>query len=224
MEQNKSKEKKVNFYERWSFWIITIIALVIIVIWVRRDYDRKEIVDNTKDYNISNTLQTNKSKVKIVDFSKMTKEEAKSWCNKNKIICNILDEYSNTIETGKFVRQDIDTNDMIDEGKTITITYSLGKEPTLGQRNALKKAEAYLRYTSFSYNGLIKQLQYEGFTNEEAIYGVENCKADWNEQAAKMARKYMDYLSFSRSELIKQLKYEGFTDEQVEYGVSFVGY
>ena len=43
---------------------------------------------------------------------------------------------------------------------------------TLGQKNALKSAKSYLDFAAFSYNGLIKQLEYEGYTNEEAVFAV----------------------------------------------------
>lgn len=95
---------------------------------------------------------------------------------------------------------------------------------TLGQKNALASAHSYLNYTSFSYSGLIKQLEFSGFTNDEAVYAADNCGADWNEQAAKSAKQYLDYTSFSREGLISQLEYSGFTHEQAEYGVSSVGY
>lgn len=95
---------------------------------------------------------------------------------------------------------------------------------TMGQRNALSKAYDYLSIMAFSHSGLIKQLEYEGFTKDEATYGADNCGADWNEQAAKKAQDYMDIMSFSRQGLIDQLKYEGFTQSQAEYGVSAVGY
>lgn len=94
----------------------------------------------------------------------------------------------------------------------------------MGELNALEKALSYLNYTSFSRSGLIDQLEYEGFSTEEATYGVDNCGADWNEQAAKKAQSYLDYSSFSRQGLIDQLVFEGFTQEQAEYGVSAVGY
>lgn len=96
--------------------------------------------------------------------------------------------------------------------------------PTMGQRNAVLKAKEYLDYTAFSEKGLMEQLEYEGFSKEEATYGAKNSGADWNEQAAKKAKEYLDYSSFSRSGLIDQLLYEGFTKEQAEYGVSTVGY
>ncbi|MFR5901716.1 MAG: Ltp family lipoprotein [Neglectibacter timonensis] len=88
---------------------------------------------------------------------------------------------------------------------------------------ALGKAKSYLDYSAFSYTGLISQLEYEGFTAEQAAYGADNCNADWNEQAAKSAKSYLDYSSFSRDSLIDQLVYEGFTYEQAVYGVDAVG-
>lgn len=95
---------------------------------------------------------------------------------------------------------------------------------TLGEKNALAKAKSYLGIMAFSYSGLKEQLEYEGFTSSEATYGVDNCNANWNEQAAKKAKSYMDTMAFSRDSLIKQLKYEGFTDAQAEYGAKAVGY
>lgn len=95
---------------------------------------------------------------------------------------------------------------------------------TLGQQNALSKALSYLSHSAFSYQKLIEQLEYEGFTEDEAIYGADHCGADWNIEAAQKAESYMKHNSFSRDRLIEQLKYEGFTDEQAEYGATSVGY
>lgn len=97
---------------------------------------------------------------------------------------------------------------------------SAAPTPTKGQLNALKKAESYLNYSAFSRAGLIDQLEYEGFSTEDATYAVDNVKVDWNEQAVKKANSYLSYSSFSRQGLIDQLEYEGFTPEQAEYGVS----
>jgi len=88
----------------------------------------------------------------------------------------------------------------------------------------LNKAKDYLAVMAFSYTGLIEQLEYDGFSHEEAVYGADGCGANWNEQAAKKAQSYLDVMSFSRSGLIEQLKYDGFTQEQAEYGVQAVGY
>ncbi len=97
-------------------------------------------------------------------------------------------------------------------------------EMTLGQKNALEKAVNYLNLMSFSYSGLVNQLEFEGFTANEAAFAADNCAADWNEQAAMKAQEYLDFTSFSRQGLIDQLLFEGFTQAQAEYGVSAVGY
>ena len=72
---------------------------------------------------------------------------------------------------------------------------------------------------AFSKSGLIEQLEYEGFTKKEAKYAVNNCGANWKEQAVKKAAQYLSSQSFSRSGLIEQLEYEGFTSKQARYGV-----
>lgn len=95
---------------------------------------------------------------------------------------------------------------------------------TIGQRNALASAKNYLSFTSFSYDGLIKQLEYEKFSHEDAVYAADNCGADWNEQAAEKAKAYLDMMSFSRDGLIEQLEYDGFTHDQAVYGAEQNGY
>ena len=95
---------------------------------------------------------------------------------------------------------------------------------TMGQINAYKSAQSYLRHMSFSRSGLIDQLEFEGYTTEDAITAVELSGVNWFEQAAKKAESYLRHMSFSRSGLIDQLKFEGFTKEEAEYGVSAVGY
>ena len=97
-------------------------------------------------------------------------------------------------------------------------------DATLGEKNALAAANTYLSFSAFSAQGLIDQLEFEGYTTQEAQYAVAKCGADWNEQAAKKAQAYLDFSSFSREGLIDQLLYEGFTQEQAEYGVTAVGY
>ena len=92
-------------------------------------------------------------------------------------------------------------------------------EITIGMKNALKTAKEYLNFSAFSYTGLIKQLEYEKYTHEEAVYAANNCGADWYEQAVKCAESYLNYSSFSKEGLIDQLEYEGFTYAQAFYGV-----
>jgi hypothetical protein len=96
-------------------------------------------------------------------------------------------------------------------------------DETASQRNARLKAGDYLDFTSFSRSGLIQQLEFEGFTPDDAAYGVDALNVDWNDQAAKKAAEYLDFTSFSHSGLVDQLVFEGFTRAQAEYGVSTTG-
>ncbi|MGV0582038.1 Ltp family lipoprotein [Mycolicibacterium elephantis] len=95
---------------------------------------------------------------------------------------------------------------------------------TPGQRNAIRSAESYLDYTSFSKQGLIGQLESEQFSKADATFAVEYIEStggvDWNEQAVKSAKSYLDYTSFSLQGLIDQLESEGFTPSQAQHGAT----
>lgn len=94
---------------------------------------------------------------------------------------------------------------------------------TINQLNAKRKASSYLAYSAFSRSGLIKQLEFEGFSNSDATYGVDAQNADWKKQAAKAAKNYLNYSAFSRSGLIDQLMFEGYSLEEATYGVDTTG-
>ncbi len=90
-------------------------------------------------------------------------------------------------------------------------------------QQAVAKAQDYLDFSSFSRSGLIDQLEFEGFSTQDATAAVDSLNIDWNQQAALKAQEYLDFSSFSRSGLIDQLVFEGFTQSQAQYGVSQVG-
>jgi hypothetical protein len=95
---------------------------------------------------------------------------------------------------------------------------------TPSQDNAIESAKSYLNYTSFSKQGLIKQLQSEEFSQADATFAVEYIESsggvDWNEQAVKSAKSYLNYTSFSLPGLIKQLESEGFMPAQAQLGAN----
>lgn len=95
---------------------------------------------------------------------------------------------------------------------------------TLSQKNALRSAKNYISMMGFSYTGLIQQLEFEGYPHEDAVYGADNCNADWFAEAAESAKNYINMMPMSRDELINQLEFEGFTSEQAEHGAQAVGY
>lgn len=114
----------------------------------------------------------------------------------------------------------IDDNDLSNLGDPGELTW---EEPavapsTSGEEEALDRAYDYLHSLAFSYEGLVDQLEYEGFTYSEATYAADNCGADWYQQALLKAWDYLESLPFSYSGLIDQLEYEGFTYDQAVYG------
>jgi hypothetical protein len=101
----------------------------------------------------------------------------------------------------------------------IATTTSVALTGTVSQRNAISRATSYLRSSSFSRSGLIGQLQYEGFSIDDATYGVDALNTNWNAQAVKKATSYLRSSSFSRSGLIDQMIFEGFSSSESVYGV-----
>jgi hypothetical protein len=91
------------------------------------------------------------------------------------------------------------------------------------QQNAVRAAKNYLDYTAFSRQRLIKQLEYDHYSEEDATFAVDSITVDWNEQAAKKAKDYLGYTSFSHDGLVNQLTYDGLTSVQAEYGVAAAG-
>lgn len=199
-------------------WLIIVVVFIAIIGIVANLGDDEEYQNKTEKNN------TNKNKVKVINFKAMDKDLVTAECNILKLNCSIIEEYSDTEKKGEAFKQSIEPETEIYEGDAIKIYISLGIEPTMGQKNALKTAESYLRSSSFSRKGLIEQLKYEEYSTEEATYAVDNIDVDWNEQAAKCAESYLKSSSFSRKGLIEQLKYEGFTTAQAEYGVKQNGY
>jgi len=91
-----------------------------------------------------------------------------------------------------------------------------------GQRNAVRAAQQYIEVMAFSRSGLIDQLEYDGFSTQDATYAVDNLRVDWNRQAARSAAQYLEVMSFSLSGLIEQLEYDGYTSAQAQYGANAV--
>lgn len=116
-----------------------------------------------------------------------------------------------------------ETTQGTDNIETTPIANDEKSSESTSQKNAVRKANSYLGMTGFSRSGLIKQLEFEKFSTEDATYAVDTINPDWNEQAARKAESYNDLSGFSRDGLIKQLEFEGFTAEQAVHGADSVG-
>lgn len=93
---------------------------------------------------------------------------------------------------------------------------------TSEQQKALDRAKEYLNNLPLSHDGLITQLEYDGYSNADATYAADNCGADWNQQAAKMAEQTLTTGSYTRDSMIQKLQSDGFTKDQAAYGADSV--
>ena len=84
---------------------------------------------------------------------------------------------------------------------------------------AVTAAKSCLESFPYSRIELIESLITEGFTKDQAVYGVDNSGANWNEQAALAAKDSLDSYPSSKQELIEELEYSWFTPDQAVYGV-----
>ncbi len=91
-----------------------------------------------------------KNPVTVINFSNMTETEINTWCEENKIKCNIKKDYSNDIKEGDFIKQSIKENETIYEGYTINITFSLGQKPK-DEKFSYTVDKSYLDSSGFAF-------------------------------------------------------------------------
>ena len=92
-------------------------------------------------------------------------------------------------------------------------------------QNCYDQAMSYLDFMAFSRNGLIQQLQHDGYTDQaisNALDLLEKYYVSWDIEAVKKAQEYMETFSFSQQRLYEQLIHDGFTEEQANYGASYI--
>lgn len=162
------------------------------------------------------------TRVPIPDMTGMTVADAVAALKLVNITLNLPAEVG---QDWIVTEQTVPGGEKIEPGDPLSIT---AKEPapvyTLAQQNAISKAQDYLEYQGFSRDGLIGQLEYEGYSTADATFGADNSGADWNAEAAEKAKSYMEYQSFSRQGLYDQMAYEKFTDAQIQFALAQVGY
>ena len=196
--------------------------------------------DENSSNTVSGTLEDGKLKqVNFVELSDSEDseepEESKESENSEKTDDEKDDDNKDDEENGNTEEDDVksetskkpETTPKPTAKPTAKPTTAPTKKPdsgiTNGQKNALDRAKSYLRYSAFSREGLIGQLEFEDFSHQDAVYAVDHCGANWNEQALKKAKDYLEYSAFSKTGLQKQLEFEKFTSEQASYGVKNCG-
>lgn len=95
---------------------------------------------------------------------------------------------------------------------------------TIGEKNCLSDALNYLNLMGYSKSGLIKQLEFDEYSETEIEYALARCGADWNEEALQLAYGYTSAMSMSKTALQEQLIYEGFEESEINYALEQLGY
>lgn len=235
--QAYAKSQKKPFYKKWWFWlIIGILLLSMVGACFGGDDSSTSTADTTTAGEVTaattTTVRTYSMEELVVKedtadgnwYAYAGEEKALSYTGFAKNDYGLWYVVNGKVDFSKTGTESLNGKEYeISGGKATEKTTTTKPTTSFSQRNALNKANDYLDYTAFSRSGLIKQLEFEGFSNSDATWAVDNCGADWNEQAYKKAKEYLDFSSFSHSGLVDQLEYEGFTSEQAEYGVSKVG-
>jgi hypothetical protein len=91
------------------------------------------------------------------------------------------------------------------------------------QRRAIARAESYTNLMAFSRARLIQQLEFEGFTHNDAQWAVDQLTIDWNEQALKKANSYHSLMSLPPDNIRRLLASEDFSEEQIDYAMTNMG-
>lgn len=156
--------------------------------------------------------------VYLFNFAGSTEDD--EFDSQKDLILNSIVVSNSDVQASKPVAASAETDSSYQSSSKSTVAPT---GETTSQKNAIKTAKSYLRYTSFSHEGLVQQLEFEKFSRADAVYGADHCGADWDEQAIKKAKSYLEYTSFSYSGLIDQLEFEHFTSDQATYGADNCG-
>lgn len=141
----------------------------------------------------------------------------------------ILDNTISTTENIEVTKEDVESEIDFDK-KVTTITIVEEKDEEIHstkintderKKEALELAKSYIEASTFSKSGLIKQLEYEGYTKKEATYAANRCGADWNEEAIEFALKHTPC---SKESLESYLSCFGFTSSQIKFALKEIGY
>ena len=157
--------------------ILTIVFAILFLAIAFGGSSDETTTNNDSSNSNSNTNTVSKVKVEVIDFSGMSESEILTWCKEKNLNCDFKREYSDTVAKDGYIKQSVNATEQVTEGSKITVTYSLGKEPTTEQKNALRKAESYAKTMHMSKQGIYDQLtsEYgEGFDKEAAQYAIDN--------------------------------------------------
>lgn len=221
--KTKSSEKK-PFYKQWWFWVIVVLVLAIGAGGSSTKTDTNN-ESSSGSPSVSNDCSDDE-KIEVIDLSSMKANDIAKWAKDNGLDYKVGDaSYSDTVARESMLSQSIKPGEKVCKNTTLTVTYSLGKEPTMSQKNALAKAKSYSDNMHMSKAKIYDQLtsEYgEGFSAEDAKYAIDHLVADYKANALAKAKSYQENMHMSKSRIYDQLTSEygeEFTAEEAQYAI-----
>lgn len=143
-EKNGSSNKK-PVYKKWWFWAIVILIMAVIGS-AGSDNNSNTDSENVVNESSNNTMSVAKCEsddmVEMIDLSAMGANDIAKWVSDNGFSYKVgAASYSDTIEREALLSQSIKAGEKVCKGSELTVTYSLGKEPSTEYKNALAKAK-----------------------------------------------------------------------------------
>lgn len=161
-------------YKKWWFWVIIAVVAVGTIVVLSNNSPSKSGDEQSGSLTASNTVnhtstsentstdEDNKNTgVTVADFREMDRAAIQSWAEANNIDCKITEAYSDSAAKGSFISQSMNPGEIIGQGDTVEIVFSLGNKPSAEYENALKKAEMYAKTMHMSKQGVYDQLTSE---------------------------------------------------------------
>lgn len=229
-ENSVLNKKSKPFYKKAWFWVVIAIFVLIGVTGASSggSGDKDQVADDKGNSTTTSAEPTcsDEEKVEVVDLSGMDANSIAQWASENGLSYKVGEAaYSDTVASGSMLTQSVEAGARVCPGTELTVSYSLGVEPTMEQRNALAKAESYSELMHMSKAGIYDQLtsEYgEGFSPEAAQYAIDNLQADYKANALEKAKSYQETMHMSRDRIYDQLisEYgEQFTLEEAQYAI-----
>ncbi len=215
-----AEEKEESPKKKGILWKILLALVVIGLLGSTMNKDPKDSNSSSGKSNTDNTAS-----VIVADFSTMTLDEITKWAEDNNVTVKFVQEYSESVPDGEYIKQNKDVNATVKPGTTISVSYSMGPEPSTEYKNALKRAETYSKTLHMSKEGIYQQLvsEYgEGFPADAAKWAIEHLNADYKYNALKKAESYSNSMYMSKKGIYNQLisAYgENFTKEEAQYAI-----
>ncbi|EJM7954256.1 TPA: Ltp family lipoprotein [Listeria monocytogenes] len=188
--------------------LITIISSVAVGIISVVFFAGAVIQDEAKSNKETNKSAETDSSVDFYDDYSSSDESDNSNSND--------EDYSNSEENAEDKTTESDENNVAE--KNVPPEYT----------NALKQAENYSNQLYLSKKGILQQLKSknaDNFSDQAALYAIDNLVADYKFNAMQMAKIYQKDMNMSKEEIREQLSSENgeqFTQEEADFAVKYL--